>query len=168
MSLLEIILIGISLSIDAFSLAISIGMYIKKESIKDYSFITGVYHFCMPLVGFAAKSFIYNYFFISEKILFTIVIIIIMVGIIRNKSNDDLIIVGPFLFGFTVSIDSLLVGVTLDKNMALKSAGVFSLVSFTYTYIGFKLSAFIRNKFSKYYKLISLAILLVILIKNII
>ena len=52
MNIWFIILIGISLSMDTFSLALSMGTYEKKKKkIVIYSLIVGTFHFILPLLG---------------------------------------------------------------------------------------------------------------------
>ncbi len=50
--MLSIILLAISLSLDAFSLALSYGIFNIEYKIKlKTSLITGIFHFIMPLIG---------------------------------------------------------------------------------------------------------------------
>ena len=52
MSLLIVILVAISLSMDAFSLSLAYGtLDLEKKSINLLSLIVGSYHFIMPLLG---------------------------------------------------------------------------------------------------------------------
>ena len=61
-SFITILLIGISLSMDAFSLALAYGMTSIKEKEKILlSLIVGAYHFIMPLIGL-------NFGFLLSKI----------------------------------------------------------------------------------------------------
>ena len=60
-SFFTIVLIGISLSMDAFSLALvygMIGMPYKKKIVL--ALIVGIYHFIMPLIGLLIGLFISN------------------------------------------------------------------------------------------------------------
>ena len=69
-SFFTIILIGISLSMDAFSLALAYGISgITKKEIIILSLIVGIFHFCMPLIGLALGIFIENISFIAFNIL---------------------------------------------------------------------------------------------------
>ena len=55
-----VILIGISLSMDAFSLSLAYGtLNIKNRNINLLTLIVGLYHFFMPLIGmFVGKKII--------------------------------------------------------------------------------------------------------------
>ena len=61
MSLLIVILVAISLSMDAFSLSLAYGtLDLERKNINLLSLIVGAYHFIMPLLGmwFANKLII--------------------------------------------------------------------------------------------------------------
>ena len=51
MQLLSVFLIGIALSMDTFSLSLSLGTLIDYKSIFKLSFIVGIMHFIMPFLG---------------------------------------------------------------------------------------------------------------------
>ncbi len=52
MSILMVIIIAISLSMDAFSLSLAYGtLNMPKKQINRLSIIVGLYHFFMPLIG---------------------------------------------------------------------------------------------------------------------
>lgn len=163
----ELFLIAISLSIDSFSLALSVGLNssINKQSLK-YSVVVGMFHFIMPLLGFVLRIFINKIAFIPNKEIFIIVIVFIIIGILLDK-GDNKQVISPFVFAFSVSIDSFSIGVTLSKSNILISILMFSIVSFIFTYIGFKIANKVKNRFNEKSKFISIAILIIILIYNI-
>ena len=102
----EIILIGISLSIDAFSLAFTIGLNSKSNiSYKKYSFIVGLFHFFMPLLGFILKELIINKIvYIPNKEILNVVLIFLIFSILFDK-NENKELINPFIFALSVSID---------------------------------------------------------------
>ena len=60
-SFFTILLIGISLSMDAFSLALIYGMQgIQAKSKINLSLIVGIYHFIMPLIGLSFGTILDN------------------------------------------------------------------------------------------------------------
>lgn len=164
----ELFLVGISLSIDAFSLALSVGLngnFYKKN--KLYSVVVGIFHFFMTIFGFILRTFINKVVEIPNKEIFIIVILFVILGIIFDKSNNKKTFINPFVFGFSVSIDSFSIGITLNKSIVIISSIMFSLLSASFTYIGFKIAKKIKNKFEKNSKFLSISILLAILIYNI-
>ena len=49
--IVSIILIGISLSMDTFSLSLSLGSLTNLKRIKIVPLVVGIFHFFMPLLG---------------------------------------------------------------------------------------------------------------------
>jgi putative Mn2+ efflux pump MntP len=165
---IEIFLVAISLSLDAFSLALSIGLRnISKKEIKTYSVVVGLYHFIMPLMGFFMRLLINNFFTLPNKMIFISVIVFIIIGILIDK-DKEINIISPIIFGFTVSIDSFSIGISLSKSYLLISILQFSIISSLLTYIGFKIADKMKLKFKNKSKYISILILIFILIYNII
>jgi len=163
----EIILIGISLSIDAFSLAFTIGLNSKSNiSYKKYSFIVGLFHFFMPFLGFILKLLIVNKIvYIPNREILIVVLILLIFSILFDKNeNKDLI--NPFIFALSVSIDSSIMGLTLKKYNILFSIISFSIISYIFTLIGFKMSIKFKSHFKDYSKIISIFILMIILAYN--
>ena len=166
---LTILLIGISLSMDAFSLALVygiIGMNHKQKIIL--SLIVATYHFIMPLIGLSFGSFINNISFINLDIIASIILIYIGIDlIISNLKKEDKLnisLIGFFIFGLSVSIDSLTVGIGLKAitNHYLLSSIIFSLSSFLFTYLGLILGNVIEKKIGTYSKIAGGIILIVI------
>ncbi len=151
------ILIGISLSMDAFSLALLYGTYglAKKEEIT-LSIIVGLFHFFMPLIGLFFGNMIFHYFVVDAN--FVVGIIFGLIGfemfISSFREEDVKILIGfvPFLlFGLSVSIDSLTTGIGLSSisDNYLMVSSIFMLFSGGFTYLGLKLGGFFSKRFGK-------------------
>ena len=57
------IIVGVSLSMDAFSLALAYGTYgLKNKEKIILSIIVGCFHFFMPLIGLVLGNLIFSYF----------------------------------------------------------------------------------------------------------
>lgn len=149
-----IILIGISLSMDAFSLALAYGtLNLKNKDINLLSIIVGLYHYFMPLLGMFVGKKIINLLPISSNFLVFIVLFLIGIQMIiesfkEEKEIKKLNLFEMILFGLAVSIDSFSLGLglkTLYKNPYI-SALVFSISSMLFTYIGLKLGKKINQK----------------------
>ena len=174
-SFLTILLIGISLSMDAFSLALVYGMQGMTQKQKILlSTIVGIYHFIMPLIGLSFGTLLTNINLISIDIIASLILIYIGVDlIISNSKKEDRMEVtttGYIIFGLSVSLDSLTVGIGLKAitSSYLLSSIVFSLSSLIFTYLGLILGNIIGNKIGTYSKLtggiilISIAIIMFI------
>lgn len=152
------LIIGISLSMDAFSLSLIYGTQgMKKKDEVILALIVGICHFIMPLIGLSLGSILYNYFIFNFNlvvgIIFTIIgLEMIISGMKEEDANILLSIWGFILFGISVSIDSLTTGIGLKaiNNNYLQVSTIFMLCSGMFTYIGLKLGNKLSNKFGKY------------------
>lgn len=167
---LTTIIIGISLSMDAFSLALVYGLQpISKKDKITLSLIVGIYHFFMPLVGLSISNLISNYLFIDLNILIAIIFTIIGIEMIISSSTDKddkllTSIVSFLIFGLSVSIDSLTTGLGLNiinKNY-LQVSTIFAITSCSFTYAGLILGNKLNNKFGSYSTIIGGFILIIL------
>lgn len=151
--MLLVFLMAVSLSMDAFSLALVYGTFVicKKNKII-LSIIVGCFHFLMPLLGMLIGELILSLFNFNTDILVAIILSFIGLQMIISsfkESNEfqPLKFSEFFLFGFAVSIDSFSLGITLpNMNMAnIFSPLIFALTSSIFTFIGL----FIGNKIKK-------------------
>lgn len=170
-SFFTIFLIGISLSMDAFSLALVYGIQKIIQKQKVYlSIIVGIYHFIMPIIGLIFGTILAKINIISINLVATIILIYIGIDLIISnfKKEDKLEIskIGFLIFGLSVSIDSLTIGIGLKAitNNYLLSSITFSLLSLTFTYLGLTLGNIIGNKIGSYSKTMGGIILIIIAI----
>lgn len=147
------IIIGISLSMDAFSLALLYGLQpIEKKDKILLSLIVGIYHFIMPLIGINISNSLSKYIFIDLNIIVGIIFTIIGIEMIISNSSDKkeknlTNIISFLIFGLSVSIDSLTTGLGLNiinKNYIQVSI-IFATTSCLFTYIGL----FLGNKLNE-------------------
>ena len=148
-----VFLMAISLSMDAFSLALVYGTFGNKKKNKIIlSIIVGCFHFVMPLFGMFIGDLILSLFKFNTDILVAIILIFIGMQMVISsfKKEDDfkpLKFSEFFMFGLAVSIDSFSLGITLP-NMGVGtiiSPIIFALISFLFTFIGLS----IGNKIEK-------------------
>ena len=168
-SFFTILLIGISLSMDAFSLALIYGIQgMNKKQKLLLSIIVGIYHFIMPLIGLSFGTILNNINIISIDIIASLILIYIGIDlIISNRKKEDrleITKIGFIIFGLSVSLDSLTVGIGLKAitNNYLISSIVFSISSLVFTYSGLLLGNLIGSKIGRYSKLIGGIILIFI------
>lgn len=158
MTLLIVLMIAISLSMDAFSLSLAYGtLDIEKKDIILLSIIIGVFHFFMPLIGIFLGSRILHFLPIEPNAIVFIVLSFIGIEMIidtfKNKEVKRMKKLESLLFGFAVSIDSFSVGLGLESitNNYFTSSLLFSLSSFIFTYVGLTLG----KKISKFIGILS-------------
>ena len=151
-------LVAVSLSMDAFSLAIIYGTYginMKKQIIL--SIIVGLFHFFMPLMGLWVGNMLKLFLEINSSfIVGGLFFIIGMEMILSVKSSKEINFLtsvwGFLLFGFTVSLDSLTVGIGLSliTTYYLVAAVMFMVVSGLFTFLGLRFCEFFNKNFGKY------------------
>lgn len=155
---LTVLLIAISLSMDAFSLACVYGTYgMSKKNQILLSVIVGCFHFFMPLIGLFVGSIILKYFLFNLELVVGIIFIIIGIEMImsfREERNVNFLVSfwGFLLFGLSVSIDSFTTGIGLSiiSHNYIGVAFLFMVVSGAFTYIGLGLGNRISSKFGVY------------------
>ncbi len=165
-TLITSILLGISLSMDAFSLSIFLGTIISKKNCKVLIISIGIMHLIMPLLGAVLGVKINNYLNINESLVLGIILIIlsiqIIVSIFSKETKKDLNALSILVIATSVSIDSFSVGFGLifEKVNILMSAIVFSLCSMTFTLIGLLIGKYYEKKLGIYSKIVGATLLL--------
>lgn len=120
LKIITIFLIAVSLSMDAFSLALIYGTQgITKKHKILLSLIVGIYHFIMPLIGVAIGTVITKKILVNPNIIVGIILSLIAIEMIISSFKEEdkkflLTIPGYLLFGLSVSIDSLTTGIGLS------------------------------------------------------
>ena len=160
MGLLEIILIAIGLSMDAFAVSVTLGLSVKKPNVKEV-LIPGIYfgffQALMPLIGyFAGVSFASKIQSLDHWIAFALLgfiggkMIIDSFSKEEKKANEN-----PFLFtkmlllAIATSIDALVVGVAFSffEVNILKSIIIIGLITFGISIGGVKVGNLFGMKF---------------------
>ena len=160
MSLFELFLVAVGLSMDAFAVSICKGLALKKMDIKKAA-ITGLwfggFQAGMPLIGyFLGKQFERYITSIDHWIAF-VLLALIGISMIREalskeeeKANDSLDVKTMFLLAVATSIDALAVGVTFAflQVRIVPAISFIGIITFTLSAIGVK----VGNVFGMKYK----------------
>ena len=154
---LTLFLIGCSLSMDAFSLALLYGM--QGISLRDsitLSIIVGIYHFVMPLLGSEIGSIVFSYIKVSSNLVVFLILLFIGLNLVKSSfENKEVVpklsIYNYLLFGLAVSIDSFSVGNGLETitDMHIESSFIFMICSSIFTFIGLITGKKINQLFGK-------------------
>lgn len=150
-----IFLIATGLSMDTFSLSLAYGMFSMSNRDKFFlSFLVGLFHFFMPLLGFIIGSVILNFIKIDPDILVFIILFIIGVDMIISSFKKEEVkgfsLFYYFLFALAVSIDSFSVGITLNEiSSILIGPIVFAIISFIFTLFGLFMGGKIKRFFGQ-------------------
>ena len=174
MNLGQLIIISISLSMDAFSLAIIYGtLGLDKKMTNLLSAMVGSFHFFMPIFGNLIGLFLLESFLPNPDFLVGIIFTILASEMLLSLKDLDArkIKITSFyqalLFAFSVSIDSFSVGIGLgvyEENTVLCGL-LFSIFSFLFTIIGLDCGKRLTIRFGKIANIFGSIILLILGIK---
>ncbi len=166
----SLVLIGIALSMDTFSLSLGVGTFnVSNKKAFKLALIVGFMHFVMPFLGMLVGNKLIDIFKIQYDILLGFILIIIsiqmIVEIIRHEEEKfNLALLGMWLFAFGVSIDSFSLGLglkALTSNIYL-AMSIFALCSSSFTYLGIILGKFANKLLGIYANILGAGILFVL------
>lgn len=171
--LFTILLIGCSLSMDAFSLSLLYGTYsLRTNDNILLSCIVGIFHFFMPLLGLVFGNLISKYFLFNMNLGVAVIFFIIGIEmIISSLKKEEVNIlfgyIGFLLFGLSVSIDSFTTGIGLSmiSNNYILCSIIFMFISSFFTYIGLVLGKKLNCKFGNVATLIGGVVMLIMSVK---
>lgn len=155
---LELVIIGIGVSMDAFAVAICKGLSMKKMSYKNAvitGYFFGGFQALMPFIGYILGTQFKDYIVSIDHWLAFILLLIIGINMIKESNNTCDISNEPFnvkdmtLLALATSIDALAIGVTfafLEVNIipAILTIGI---ITFIFSFIGVKIGNIFGVKF---------------------
>lgn len=167
MEIITLIIIGLSLSIDAFSLSLAYGLLnIPKKTIISTSITVGIFHFIMPILGMLLGNIITDTLNLDSKYILLTILILILIEMIKSLKEEnkehELNIINMLIFAFLVSFDSFTLGIGIKyitSNIFLASI-VFMILSSLFTFLGFILGKYLTKKATYKIKLIGIILLL--------
>ena len=172
--MLSIFLIGIALSMDAFSIALSIGTtHLSKNRFILIPIVVSIMHFVMPLIGLFLGNQILSVININPKIIMTIILLYLAFLMYKDRNNDKVTkinsLLSIFLYAISVSLDSFSVGIGLKAltDKILIPPIIFSLCAGTITYMGLILGKYSQKVWKEKASLIGIILLISISIVNI-
>ncbi len=167
MSLFELFSIAIALSLDAFGVAISIGLrYILTVNKKIFFIVSfGFFQFLLAASGLLIGKLFNQYIFLVPDLISGIIVMIIGILMIKEafQNNEESIIMKPGIFiilGISVSIDALMIGFTVISKATFLYLGVIhtlfiGLITLIMTIIAFFIAKYLKKieiveKYSQY------------------
>jgi len=160
MGLIEIFLIAIGLSMDAFAVSITIGLTVKRPKIKEVlipGFYFGFFQMLMPLIGYFAGTFFSGYIQAFDHW-----IAFALLGLIGGKmikesfsKKEEKINDNPFqcikmlFLAIATSIDALAVGITFSffEMNIFKTIIIIGIITFCISTVGVKIGNVFGTKF---------------------
>ncbi len=176
LSILEIIILGIGLSMDAFAVSVCKGLSSKKLSFK-HALLAGLYfglfQAIMPLIGyFLGSQFEHLIQNVDHWIAFALLAILGIKMIIEafkkeEKMDDSFKFNRMIILALATSIDALAVGITFSVlNISIWLAVlIIGLITFCLSTIGVKLGHLFGSKFQKPAEILGGIILILIGLK---
>ena len=164
---------GIGLSMDAFSLSLSLGTTNPtKRNIIKTALTVGLFHFIMPLLGYFI-GYAFKYKIPNINILTFVLFLILSIEMYKSKDEEKANILNNLtilLIAFSVSIDSFTVGIAfgLNNEYILISSIIFSLTSALFTYTGLVLGKKLKTKYKKLSTYLGIILLLLVALKYLI
>ena len=160
MGLVEIIIIAIGLSMDAFAVSITLGLSVRQLKIKE-ALIPGIYfgffQAIMPLIGFFAGTLFASKIQSLDHWIAFVLLAIIGGKMIWESFSEDTKEVNENPFQFTkmlllaiaTSIDALAVGVTFAffKINIIPTIGIIGLITFCISVAGVRIGNVFGAKF---------------------
>ncbi len=161
MQLWEIFLIGVSLSMDAFAVAVCKGLSLCKVKLSQaitVGLYFGIFQALMPLIGYFLASTVASK--IADYSFYIAFALLLLIGanMIREaiKGDDDTCTVSLSFremipLALATSIDALAVGVSfaLVEVEIFSAVGIIGVTTFVLSGIGTALGAFVGSKFRK-------------------
>ena len=177
MGFIEILLIAISLSMDAFAVSLCKGMLLKKPSMKVSVIIGlyfGIFQGLMPFIGFFLGTYFSKLLDKIDHLIVFLILTYIGISMIndslkkeKNSMNNSINIKEMLVLSVATSIDALAVGVTfafLKVNIFFSSFFIF-FICFIISLLGVKLGNKIGYHYEKKAILIGGSILILIGLK---
>ena len=178
MGIIEILLLGISLSMDAAAVAICKGLSMKKIDWRKAIIIGlyfGIFQAIMPLIGYFLGSTFENLVTNIDHWIAFILLVLIGINMIReamskddnSNCNDKVDFRTMIVLAIATSIDALAVGVTfafLNVNILLASS-IIGITTFIISLIGVKIGNRFGTKFESKAAILGGIVLIIIGIK---
>lgn len=176
MNLILILIIGVSLAMDSFSLALSLGTFsAEAKKMLLYPIIVAFFHFIMPLLGHSFGLLVASILKLNTHLfLFFIFLFICIEMILDLFSSEEKNIcfswLNLVLYAFAVSIDSFTVGVGLFKitTYPLLAAGMFAIIAGLITYFGLLVGKYAYKKMGIISKVIGVVIMLLLALSQLV
>ena len=173
--IITLLSLGVSLSMDTFSIALSISTFnIKKTKMLLLVILVGIMHFLLPILGNHIGIYITNILSIKPKYILAFILLSIAIKMIIDLLNGeekhfDLSIINIIIIAISVSLDSFSTGMGINAitNNYLVASTIFSVNASIFTYIGYIIGKYSSNKIGKYSQILGIIILIILSITHI-
>lgn len=161
MSLVEIFLLALALSIDACVVSFSYGICFNKNRLKNSILLaisTGFFQGLMPCIGYYLTNLCKTYIEPYAKLIVFLIFVYLGIKFVKeafdkNKNKPNCIgIICLLLIGIATSIDAFSAGITLSLcgNTILKPVLLITGITFINSIFGFWIGQKLKNLSTKY------------------
>ena len=170
LEILTLFSIGICLSMDAFSLSLGLGTFnsSNKKALMLAS-IVGLMHFIMPFCGIILGAQLISFFHLDNDFLLGAILIFVAIEMLfdlfkKEEKEINLSFLGMFLFALGVSLDSFStgIGLTAITSNTLMAMTIFSIVSFSFTFVGLIIGKYTSKLLGVYSSVVGAILLMLI------
>lgn len=177
MGILEIFLIGVGLSMDAFAVSVCKGLSMKKLDWKKAIIIAlyfGVFQALMPVIGYLLGTTFESLVTQIDHWIAFILLGIIGANMIKEalgkeseNSNDKVDFKTMIVLAIATSIDALAIGITFAffKTKLLSSVAIIGVITFVLSLVGVKIGNKFGDKYEKKAEFLGGVILILIGVK---
>lgn len=153
---IDLVLIGISLAMDAFAICLCQGLTVKKEKLKlalKLALTFGIFQAFMPWLGYHIGNIFNDKISTYGSIIAFIILVLIGLNMIREAGEDESceVLIGLkalFSLGVATSIDALAVGLSFSmegRSDILIPAVIIGATTFIISFIGTNLGNKVGN-----------------------
>ena len=178
MNIFELIIISISLAMDATSVSIVKGLSMKYYSLYKSIVIAiyfSIFQVLMPIIGYLFGNYIGNNIKVYSHLISFILLVLLGISMIKdinsnNDIDDDISFKSMIIPSIATSIDALCIGITyslLDVNIYLSSILIF-IITFILCIIGVYIGTIFGIKYKNKAQIVGGIILIILGIKMII
>lgn len=177
MGVLEILLLGIGLAMDAFAVSICKGLSMKKMNWKNAIIIAlyfGIFQAIMPMIGYFLGTTFESFVTTFDHWIAFILLVLIGGNMIKEsfdnedeKKNDKVDFKTMIVLAIATSIDALAVGITFaffDVNLSL-AVSIIGIITFFISIFGVKIGNRFGDKYQNKAELMGGVILVLLGIK---
>ena len=176
MSIFELFVLAVGLSMDAFAVSICKGLSLGKIKLKHMCIAGawfGIFQAIMPLIGFFLGRFFTDIVtkfshWIAFALLYLIGISMIKEAFEKKDVNASITVKSMFMLAIATSIDALAVGVSFAflKVNILLAVLIIGIITFILSAIGIKIGSLFGSKYKKPSEIVGGIILIFIALKT--
>lgn len=168
--IISLFIIGVSLSMDTFSISLSIGAFnITKKKVIFLCILVGIMHYFMPLIGTILGNKITTFLNINVNFLLGIILLFIGVEMIfdlikKEEKFFELKFFNMILVSISVSLDSFSTGLGLSAitNNFLLSGLIFSVCAASFTFLGLLIGKYSSERLGVFAQIIGIILLIIL------